>query len=562
MNLSLVRYNLEPHKPPSFYLYLHHPSSAAIMMCDRNPGLPFSEDLISNVHINYPAVVAVANAMKGRRALKKEYQAAWLMKAVSLIDLTTLAGDDTTANVFRLCHYAKHPVRKDVKEQLGFNDITTAAVCVYPSRVADARAALKQLGCNIPVASVAAGFPEGQTPLETRIREVELAVEAGAMEIDIVINRTLVLEGRWEELYDEVKVLRKACGEAHLKTIIATGHLADMENVYKASMISMMAGSDFIKTSTGKESVNATFPVALIMTRAIKHYHEHTGFKVGFKPAGGIRTAKDSLQWLVFMKEQLGEEWLHPHLFRMGASSLLGDIERQLHHYCTGRYANNAYDIGMHVIVIVDRDCFCLDMSGGDDSNPVNSTDKPRRTSRPRSIKRKKHEDPDATEPVLPTKLIVTERLTRRVRRSPNPKQTLLPQTTWSAKDDLKLVLAVQQCCDLAMVHKCVKFSQKHTYQEIEERWYQLLYIPEISNPATAAIANLTLEEKSAIERKALWSSKEEAILQQVEASSQPKIDFFASLLHQHPLIFYPARKTDKLPQNFLTTILNVGFLL
>lgn len=316
-------------------------------MPERNDGTTFTPDWIENVHINYPAVVRASNDFKGRRALKKEHQAAWLVKAVTLIDLTTLAGDDTYCNVDRLCNYAKNPLRKEILKQLGFDSLTVGAVCVYPNRVKDVCKVLKKLNCNIGIASVAAGFPEGQTPMETRVREVELAVEAGATEIDIVINRTLVLEGRWEELYEEVKACRKACGEAHLKTIIATGHLGDFENIYKASMISMMAGSDFIKTSTGKESVNATFPVAMVMIRAIRDYFEYTGFKVGFKPAGGIRTAKDSLQWLTLMKEELGDEWVQPDLFRMGASSLLGDIERQLYHYCTGRYASSTFDIAM-----------------------------------------------------------------------------------------------------------------------------------------------------------------------------------------------------------------------
>lgn len=316
-------------------------------MIERNAGTSFTPAWIEDVNINYPAVVRIANELKTRRALKKEHQAAWLLKAATLIDLTTLAGDDTQCNVKRLCSYARFPIRREILKELGFDRLTVGAVCVYPNRVKEVKEQLEKLDCKIGIASVAAGFPDGQTPLETRVREVELAVSAGATEIDIVISRTLVLEGRWEELYNEVATCRKACGDAHLKTIIATGHLGDFENIYKASMVSMMAGSDFIKTSTGKESVNATFPVALVMTRAIRDYLQLTGYKVGFKPAGGIRTAKDSLQWLTLMKEQLGDEWCQPHLFRMGASSLLGDIERQLYHYCTGRYANATYDIGM-----------------------------------------------------------------------------------------------------------------------------------------------------------------------------------------------------------------------
>jgi len=317
-------------------------------MVERNTGLPYTRALIENVNINFPAVVRRANDIKTRRALKKEHQAGWLLKAVSLIDLTTLAGDDTFCNVHRLCNLATRPISKELLGQLGKPDLTTGAVCVYPNRVKDAVSTLNKLDCaHIHVASVAAGFPMGQTPLETRVREIELAVADGAKEIDIVINRTLALEGHWERLYDEVKAMRDACGDAHLKTIISTGHLGDLDNVYKASMVSMMAGSDFIKTSTGMEAVNATFPVAIIMMRAIRHYHDLTGHKIGFKPAGGIRAAKDALQWLTLCKEELGDDWMNPELFRLGASSVLGDIERQLYHHATGRYANATYDIAI-----------------------------------------------------------------------------------------------------------------------------------------------------------------------------------------------------------------------
>uniref|UniRef100_A0A8C7KIZ1 Deoxyribose-phosphate aldolase n=1 Tax=Oncorhynchus kisutch TaxID=8019 RepID=A0A8C7KIZ1_ONCKI len=279
---------------------------------------------VSKVRVNTQAVLKRAQQIQGRNKNKKQWQAAWLLRAVTCIDLTTLAGDDTPGNVHRLCMKATQPVRYDL-----LKSVTTAAVCVYPSRVADAVKSLKAANSSLPVASVATGFPAGQTSLKTRLEEVRMAVEDGAMEIDIVINRTLALTGQWEAMYEEVCQFREACGEAHMKSILAIGDL-----------VAMMAGSDFIKTSTGKESVNATYPVAIVMVRAIRDYFLKTGHKVGFKPAGGIRTAKESLVWLTLMKEELGDEWLSPRLFRLGASSLLlADIERQIYHHVTGRYA-------------------------------------------------------------------------------------------------------------------------------------------------------------------------------------------------------------------------------
>lgn len=225
--------------------------------------------------------------------------------------------------------------------------ITVGAVCVYPNRVADCVKYLKAANRpDIPVASVATGFPTGQVPLKTRLEEIKMAVADGAKEIDIVINRQFALEGNWRGVYDEVRMMRKACGEAHMKTILATGELGSMVNIYKASMACMMAGADFIKTSTGKEGVNAILPVALVMVRAIREFYQVTGYKVGFKPAGGIRSAKDACTWLSLMKEELGDEWLSPHLFRIGASALLIDIERQLFHFVYGRYAA-AHEIPM-----------------------------------------------------------------------------------------------------------------------------------------------------------------------------------------------------------------------
>jgi deoxyribose-phosphate aldolase len=186
---------------------------------------------------------------------------------------------------------------------------------------------------------VSAGFPAGLNPFEQRIAEIRASVAAGAREIDIVISREHVLGGNWQALYDEVCEMRQTCGDAHMKTILATGELGPLWNVAMASKVCMMAGADFIKTSTGKESVNATLEVGLVMTRAIRDYCQRTGYKVGFKPAGGIRTAKQALEWLALIKEELGNDWLHPSLFRIGASGLLGDIERQLSHHVTGHYA-------------------------------------------------------------------------------------------------------------------------------------------------------------------------------------------------------------------------------
>ncbi|XP_046546403.1 deoxyribose-phosphate aldolase-like [Haliotis rubra] len=311
-------------------------------MAARNPGVEFDESWFQNVNINLAAVKRRAETLGTRRTVKKQWQAAWLLRAVTCIDLTTLSGDDTAANVSRLCFKARQPIREDLLKAMDMLDkgITVGAVCVYPNRVADCAAVFKKSNAKqIPIASVATGFPTGQVPLKTRLEEIHVAVADGASEIDIVINRQYALTGNWKGLYEEVKLMREACGEAHMKTILATGELGSMVNVYRASMVCMMAGADFIKTSTGKEGVNATFPVALVMVRAIREYHQRTSFKVGFKPAGGIRTAKDSCTWLSMMKEELGDDWTKPNLFRIGASSLLGDIERQIFHYVTGHYA-------------------------------------------------------------------------------------------------------------------------------------------------------------------------------------------------------------------------------
>lgn len=308
---------------------------------ERNEGIPFNEKYFENISINRSAIERRVNTLAGRRSVKKEFQAAWLLKTVSMIDLTTLAGDDTRGNVLRLCSKARKPVREDVLEKLGMagGNLTTGAVCVYHNLIPYAKEALE--GSNIPIAAVSTGFPAGKISLEEKLLEIKKSVEAGASEIDIVISRELVLENRWKELYDEIKLCRQACGEAHMKTILATGEIPTYTKVAKASWVAMMAGSDFIKTSTGKESVNATLAVSLVMIRCIRDYYDLTGIKIGYKPAGGIQKAKQALDYLILMKEELGDAWLTPHLFRFGASSLLGDIERQLEHYVTGSYSAN-----------------------------------------------------------------------------------------------------------------------------------------------------------------------------------------------------------------------------
>ncbi len=305
----------------------------------RNEGIPFDTAYFDHININKSAVERRAATLPNRRTVKKEWQAAWLLKAISCMDLTTLAGDDTRGNVTRLCAKAQSPVRYDLLQAMGMADahIQTGAVCVYHNLIPFAKEALGASG--IPIAAVSTGFPAGKISFEEKIREIELSVAAGATEIDIVISRDLVLESKWKALYDEVAACRKACGAAHMKTILATGEIPTYTKVAKASWVSMMAGSDFIKTSTGKESVNATLPVSLVMIRAIRAYYELTGYKVGFKPAGGIQKAKQALDWLILIKEELGDEWLNPELFRFGASSLLADIERQLEHFVTGRYS-------------------------------------------------------------------------------------------------------------------------------------------------------------------------------------------------------------------------------
>ncbi|PJF37349.1 MAG: deoxyribose-phosphate aldolase [Candidatus Thermofonsia Clade 1 bacterium] len=305
----------------------------------RNDGLPLDLGWIESVRINKSAVERRAATLITRRTVKQVWQAAWLLRAITFLDLTTLSGDDTPSNVQRLCAKARQPVRADLLEALGAAHlpVQVGAVCVYHNLIQVAVEALR--GTRIPVAAVSTGFPAAQIPLRLKLEEIRESVAAGAAEIDVVISRAHVLRGDWQALYDEVRAFRAACGKAHMKVILAVGELGTLRHVAQASLVAMMAGADFIKTSTGKEAINATLPFGLVMARAIREYHERTGYRVGFKPAGGIRTAKQALDWLILIKEELGDAWLTPELFRIGASALLTDIERQLWHYATGRYS-------------------------------------------------------------------------------------------------------------------------------------------------------------------------------------------------------------------------------
>jgi len=305
----------------------------------RNPGMALDLGAIEDLRVNRSAADRRIATLHGRRTVKRDWQAAWLLKAISCLDLTSLKGDDTPGRVRRLCAKAKAPLRSDLAEALGVGDfgITVGAVCVYHEMVPTAVDALMQTG--IPVAAVSTGFPAGLSPFRLRVAEIEESVAAGAREIDVVISRRHALTENWSALYDELCAFREACGPAHMKAILATGELISLSKVARASMVAMMAGADFIKTSTGMEPVNATQPVSLVMLRAIRDYEAMTGARIGFKPAGGISTAKQALQYLVLVKEELGRDWLDPDLFRFGASSLLTDIERQLEHFVTGRYS-------------------------------------------------------------------------------------------------------------------------------------------------------------------------------------------------------------------------------
>jgi deoxyribose-phosphate aldolase len=304
-----------------------------------NRGIPLNLDWVKQVRVNTSAVERRAQTHVARRTVKKEWQAAWLLRAISCMDLTTLSGDDTDERVRRLCAKGRQPIQPELAKQLQIEElgIKVAAVCVYHRFVETAVRALE--GSGVRVAAVSTGFPAGLSPMQERVAEIRRSVEAGADEIDIVITRAHVFGGKWQELYDEVAQFKRAAGPCHMKAILGTGDLLTLRNVARASFVAMMAGADFIKTSTGKESTNATLPVGFVMTRAIREYAQETGMAVGFKPAGGIRTAQQSTQWLALMKEELGTPWMKAELFRFGASGLLNDIERQLEHYATGRYS-------------------------------------------------------------------------------------------------------------------------------------------------------------------------------------------------------------------------------
>ena len=321
----------------------HSPGTAIATLqgtsLSANRGTSLNLDWVESVRVNLSAVERRAATIVTRRTVKKDWQIAWLLRAISCMDLTTLSGDDTDERVRRLCAKARQPIQQELVEKLGIEELQlhVGAVCVYHLFVETARRALE--GTNIPVAAVSTGFPAGLSPLEERIAEIRRSVEAGAQEIDVVITRAHVFGSQWQKLYDEIVAFKDACGPAHLKVILGTGDLLTLRNVARASLVAMMAGADFIKTSTGKETVNAVLPVGVVMTRAIREYAEETGMAVGFKPAGGIRTAKQSLEWLALMKEELGNSWLDAHLFRFGASGMLADIERQLEFHATGRYS-------------------------------------------------------------------------------------------------------------------------------------------------------------------------------------------------------------------------------
>ena len=306
----------------------------------KNIGIPLQLDVINEARVNKSAVEKRCDSVTNRRTVKKHNQAAWLLKAITCMDLTTLSGDDTERRVIRLCNKAKTPLRQDLLKSLGIEDldIKVGGVCVYHQFIRTALNALQ--GSTVPVVAVSTGFPAGHTPKKTKILEIKEAIRNGAQEIDIVISRRHVLSGNWKKLYDEISEYKEASGVACLKTILATGELGTLKNVIKASLVCMMAGANFIKTSTGKENINATLPVTLVMSRAIREYFEHTGFEVGYKPAGGISSAKDCLSHMMLIKEELGSKWLNPSLFRLGASSLLSDIERQIEHFSTGQYSS------------------------------------------------------------------------------------------------------------------------------------------------------------------------------------------------------------------------------
>ena len=296
------------------------------------------ESWINSIRVNFSAVERRTSSLVKRRTVKKAYQAAWLLKAVTLIDLTTLSGDDTFGKVDHLCQKALNPINKDILKEVDItpNSLYVGAVCVYHHLVSQVK---KNLRDKLPIAAVSTGFPAGLSSFNTRKKEITDSIKAGATEIDIVINRGFVLQNNWKKLYDEVKSFKQASKGKKIKAILGVGDLETMRNVAKASLVCMMAGADFIKTSTGKENTNANLNNSLVMLRMIREFYEYSGKKIGFKPAGGISTAKSVIEFMILIMEELGDDWIQPQLLRIGASSLLIDIERQLYHYAFGRYA-------------------------------------------------------------------------------------------------------------------------------------------------------------------------------------------------------------------------------
>ena len=296
-------------------------------------------DWINNVQVNLSAVERRTSTLVKRRTVKKEYQVAWLLKSITLLDLTTLSGDDTFGKIDRLCEKAINPISNSIITKLNLKElnIRVGAVCVYHDLINRAK---KQLNGMLPIAAVSTGFPAGLSSLETKKKEIKNSINEGADEIDIVINRSYVLRKDWKNLYEEVRSYKEIAKTKKLKAILGVGDLETLRNVGKASLVCMMAGADFIKTSTGKEKINANLNNSLVMLRMIREFYSYSGKKIGFKPAGGISSAKGVLEFLILVYEELGEDWINEKLLRIGASSLLIDIERQLYHYALGRYAN------------------------------------------------------------------------------------------------------------------------------------------------------------------------------------------------------------------------------
>ena len=288
----------------------------------------FSSPTVDKVYVEERA------AALGKRSLKKAAKLAGLKLAISMMDLTTLEGKDTHGKVAQMCQKARSPSPDPTVP-------SCAAVCVYPNLVTVAKEALA--GSSVHVASVATAFPSGLSPLALKLDDVRRAVAFGADEIDMVIDRGAFLSGEHEKIFDEIAATKEACGAAHLKVILETGELGTYDAVRKASQIAMLAGADFIKTSTGKIQPAATPPVTLVMLEAIRDYYYATGKAIGMKPAGGIRTAKQALHYLVIVKETLGDDWLTPDLFRFGASTLLNDVLMQIEKERTGAYQGNEY---------------------------------------------------------------------------------------------------------------------------------------------------------------------------------------------------------------------------